>query len=128
MITKLHAKRDYVLAVEIANEYVHDDVEQCKKWFEEKMAQGHDRVNFLVKVDKLPLTHVSCRAFWEDGVYALRHINNLGHLAFVGHSKFEKILVGMDGAIFNRMKEGLVEQYFDVDDMDKAWAFVCKKV
>ena len=128
MITKLDAKKDYVLAIEIANEYVHDDVEQCKKWFEEKYAMGVERINLLIKVDKLPLTHISCRAFWEDGVFALRQLKNMGHMAFIGHSKFEKILVGMDGTIFNRMKKGLKEHYFDVDDMDKAWAFVNEKV
>jgi len=31
MITRLEAHKDYVLAIEIASEYVHDDVEQCKK-------------------------------------------------------------------------------------------------
>jgi len=99
-----------------------------KKWFEEKLSHGFDRVNFLVKVDKLPLTHISCRSFWEDGVFALRHIKNMGHMAFVGHSNFEKILVGMDGAIFNRMKKGLAKKYFDVEDMDKAYDFVNEKV
>ena len=128
MITKLDAQKDYVLALEIANEYVHDDVEQCKKWFDEKFNEGFDVVNLLIKVDKLPLSHISCRAFWEDGAYSLRHIKNIGHLAFVGHSKLDKILVGMDGAIFNRMSKGLKEHYFDVDDMDKAWAFVNEKV
>lgn len=128
MIKKLESEKEYVLAVEIVNEYVHADVEQCKAWMEEKFNAGIERINFLVKVDKLPITHISCRAFWEDGIYALRHIKNMGHLAIVAHSKLDKILVGMDGLIFNRMGKGLKEQYFDVADMDKAWDFVNEKV
>jgi len=128
MITKLDSTKNYVLAIEVAHEYVHADVEQCKKWFEEKLVQGFDKVNFLVKADNLPITHISCRAFWEDGLYALRHIKNMGHIAIIGHGTLEKIMVGMDGAMFNRSKRGLVERYFDVSEMDKAWDFVNQEV
>jgi len=34
----------------------------------------------------------------------------------------------MDGAMFNRSKRGLVERYFDVSEMDKAWDFVNQEV
>jgi len=128
MITKLSASKDNVLAIEVTHEYVHSDVEQCKKWFEEKLAMGIQQVNFLVKVDHLPLTHISCRAFWEDGLYALRHIRNMGHIAIVGHSTLDKVMVALDGAVFNRARRGLIERYFDVEDMDKAWAFVNEQV
>jgi len=128
MIQKLESQKEYVLAIEVVNEYVHTDVEQCRKWFEEKLDKGIEKVNFLVKADRLPITHISCRAFWEDGIFALRHIKNLGHMAIIAHSKLDKILVGMDGVIFNRAKKGLIERYFDVEEMDKAWAFVNEKV
>ena len=128
MIKKLESTKDYVLAIEIANEYVNADVEQCKQWFDEKLAQGKDKVNLICKVDELPVTHISCRAFWEDGLFALRHIKNLGHIAIIGHGKLLKIMVGMDGAMFNRSKKGLVERYFDVSEMDKAWDFVNEEV
>lgn len=128
MITKLDSTKDYVLAIEVAHEYVHEDVEKCKQWFEEKLAGGITKVNFLVKADQLPIMHVSCKAFWEDGLFALRHIKNMGHMAIIGHGKMEKIMVGMDGALFNRAKQGLIERYFDVTDMDKAWEFVNQPV
>lgn len=52
----------------------------------------------------------------------------MGHIAIIGHGKLEKIMGGMDGTLFNRAKKGLIERYFDVSDMDKAWDFVNEPV
>lgn len=128
MIRKLESVHEHVLAIDIVNEYVYEDAEQCKKWFEEKLNQGYQVINFLVKVDQLSLTHISCRAFWDDGMYSFRHMKNLGHLAIVGHSKLEKIAVTLDGMVFDRSKKGRIERYFDIGEMDKAWEFVNEKV
>jgi len=124
MVKKLDTENDFVLALEINNEYTVDDVKEIEKWFQEKLDEGIDMVNILVRIDKLPVDHIAFKAFWEDGLYALRHIENCGHIAIVGHSGFEKFMVTFDGMVFNRAKEGIIEHYFDVEDIEEAWDFV----
>lgn len=48
----------------------------------------------------------------------------MGHIAVIGHSNFKKVLITLDGMLFNRAKKGLEEKYFDITDIDKAWNFV----
>ena len=52
------------------------------------------------------------------------HLNQLRHIAVVGDSKFEKVLVELDNKLFGKKKKELIERYFDVTDIDKAWKFV----
>jgi hypothetical protein len=42
----------------------------------------------------------------------------------VGDSKLEKVLVELDNKLFQKKEKELVEKYFNVADIDKAWAFV----
>ncbi len=127
MIERLNTEKDYVLALEITDKYVPEDEKQFAKWFDEKLAEGHHQVNILCKIDKLPIAHVSCKAFMEEGLYGLRHIRNCGHIAIVGHSKLEKFMIALDGMVFNRAKKGRIERYFDIDDIEAAWEFVYDK-
>lgn len=113
-----------VLAVEISGSYTVQDVEQFEKAAEAQLAQGNERINILVKIDKLNLLKIEHKAFFKDAKYALGHIKQMRHLAIVGDSKLEEVLVKLDNLIFGREKQELIEKYFDVSDMDQAWKFV----
>jgi len=113
-----------VLGVEISERYTKEDVEALKKVFEEKLAAGHDRVNVLVKVDKLDLTKVDLGAFIKDSRYALGHMKQLRHIAVVGHSKLQSFFIKADNVILGKENEELIERYFDVADIQAAWDFV----
>ncbi len=113
-----------VLGVEISESYTKDDVEQFKKAFETALAAGHDRVNVLAKIDNLGLTKIDLGAFIDDSRFALGHMKQLRHIAVVGNSGLEKLLVQADNFILGKPKEELIEKYFDAADMDQAWAFV----
>ena len=43
------------------------------------------------------------------------------YIAVVGDSKLEKVLVEPDCKLFGKKKEDLIENCFDVADIDKAW-------
>lgn len=113
-----------VLAVEISGSYTTGDVEQFEKAAEAQLAQGNQRLNILVKIDRLDLLKIEPKAFFKDAKYALGHIRQMRHLAIVGDSKLEEVLVKLDNLIFGREKQELIEKYFDVANLDQAWEFV----
>jgi len=51
-------------------------------------------------------------------------MDQMRHLAIVGDSKLEKVLVELDNKLLGKKKEELIEKYFNVADIDKAWEFV----
>ncbi|MBW1735020.1 MAG: STAS/SEC14 domain-containing protein [Deltaproteobacteria bacterium] len=124
MFQILDGSEGNVLGVEVMDEYTKADVEALKKIFDEKIAEGHDRINFLMKIDKLKLSKIHLNAFIDDSMYALKNLDKLRHIAVVGDSKIEKVLVELDNKLFQNKKRELIEKYFDVADLDKAWAFV----
>jgi len=124
MFKILEGSEGNILAVELVGGYTKKDIEQLKEICDSKLAEGHEKLNFLFKIDQLDFGKSELGAFYEDSKYALSHMKNLRHIAVVGHSKLEKILVEMDNKLLGNEKKELVEKYFDVSDMDKAWEFV----
>jgi len=124
MFQVLEGSEGNVVGVEISGEYTKEDVEELKKIFEGKIAEGHDRVNILFKIDNLDIGKIHVSAFIDDSMYALKHLDQLRHIAVVGDSKLEKALVELDNKLFGKKKEELIEKYFNVADIDKAWEFI----
>lgn len=120
----LEGSEGNVLGVEVVGGYLKKDVEELKKICDDKIAEGHGRLNFLIKIDHLDFGKSELGAFYEDAKYALSHIKNLRHIAVVGNSKLEKALIVMDNKLLGKAKKELIEKYFDVADMEKAWDFV----
>ena len=123
-IMVLEGSEGNVVGVEISGEYTKEDVEELEKIFEGKIAEGYDRLNLLFKIDNLNIGKIHVNAFIEDSRYALKHMDQMRHLAVVGNSKLEKALVELDNKLFGKKKKELIEKYFDVADIDKAWEFV----
>jgi hypothetical protein len=124
MFQVLEGSEGNVLGVEISGEYTKDDVEQLKKAFESKLAEGYDKVNILAKIDKLNFRKIHINAFIEDCLYALKRLKQLRHISVVGDSKLKKVLIELDNKLFMSKKRELIEKYFDIADIDKAWEFV----
>ena len=124
MFTKLDRSHDNVLGVEIAGEYTAEMEKQFEHAFEEILNNGYDKVHILVKIDQMKVSQISVKAFFKDCFYSLRHLNKLGHMAVVGHSKVQKVLIEVDNWIFKSERKGREERYFDVADMEEAWKFV----
>ena len=124
MCQVLDGSEGNVVGVEISGEYTKEDVEELEKIFEGKVAEGYDRLNLLFKIDNLNIGKIHVNAFIEDSKYALKHMDQMRHLAIVGDSKLEKVLIELDNKLFGKKKEELIEKYFNVADIDKAWEFV----
>ena len=124
MFKILEGSEENVLGIEIVGGYMKEDIEELIKICDAKLAEGYDQINFLMKIDALDFKKSEFGAFYEDCKYALTHMKNLRHIAVVGHSKVEKLLVELDNKLFGSARKELIEKYFDVADMDKAWDFV----
>ena len=95
--------------------------------FPEIIAVFRNKLNILFKLDELELHKITTAAFIDDCRYSLGHIKQLGHLAIVGHSELEKLLIKADNKIIGRPEDDLIEKYFDVSEIDQAWKFVENK-
>lgn len=112
-----------ILAFEIIDGFTETDMKLAHKFFEEKL-ETFEQVNILVKCDKLKMSETSINAFFEDILYLLRHYKKMGHLAIVAHSDTLKALVPIDNVFFQRASEGRYERYFDISEIDAAFALV----
>ncbi len=124
MFKILEGSEGNVLGVEVVGGYLKEDIEELKKICDDKIAEGHGKLNFLIKIDQLDFKKSEFGAFYEDAKYAISHMKNLRHIAVVGQSRLEKILIELDNKLLGSVKKELIEKYFDVADMDKAWEFV----
>jgi hypothetical protein len=127
MLEQIETFKNNVLAVEVIDGFTEEDEKICQKFFDEKVKQGFDSVNVLVKLDEMKITNSSAKAFMEDTVWTLRNYKKMGHLAIVAHSKVLKALVPIDSLFFSRSSKGRHERYFDVSQMDEAMKFVNSK-
>ncbi|WP_027186389.1 STAS/SEC14 domain-containing protein [Desulfovibrio inopinatus] len=124
MFTILDGTENNILGVEITGGYMKEDFNAVKKAFEDILAQGHDRVNVLCKIDKMKFLEGELSAFIADGRYALSHRDKLRHVAIVANSSVVETLISLDNAIFGDPQNDLIEKYFDIKDIDDAWEFV----
>ncbi|WP_166960730.1 SpoIIAA family protein [Yeosuana marina] len=124
MVEQIITSEKNILAIEVIDGFTETDEKICQKFFQEKLDQGFKQVHILVKLDELKISKTSVKTFMEDVIFALRNYKKMGHLAIVAHSNILKALVPIDNLFFQRAKEGRLERYFDVSQMDEAMAFV----
>ncbi|MEZ4917088.1 MAG: STAS/SEC14 domain-containing protein [Chitinophagales bacterium] len=124
MIEQLKTYKGNTLALEVIDSFTETDEKFAQKLFQEKLDQGFDHVNVLVKLDEMKISKSSAKAFMEDTIFTLRNYKQLGHLAIVAHSNVMKALVPVDNLFFERASKGRLERYFDVSQMDEAFDFV----
>ena len=127
MIEQIKTSKENVLAIAVIDGFTDADEKLCQKFFQQKLNEGYEQVNVLVKLDEMNISKTSIKAFFEDTVWALRNYKHLGHLAIVGHSNILKALVPIDNLFFSRASKGREERYFDISQIEEAIAFVNPK-
>jgi len=127
MIEKIKTFKDNRLAIEAIDKFTEVDKKLCQKFFNEKVEQGFETINVLVKLDEMKISNSSVRAFMEDTIWVLRNYKKIGHLAIVAHSNTLKALVPIDNLFFERAKKGRLERYFDISQIDEAFTFISSK-
>ncbi len=124
MIEQLKTFDDNRLAFTAIDSFTETDVKFAQKIFQEKLDQGFDQIHILIQLDELKMSHIQTKAFFEDTIFLLRNFKKLGHLAIVAHSNIIKALVPIDNLFFQRASKGRLERYFDVSQIEEAYAFI----
>ena len=124
MIEQLKTNKGNVLSIEVIGGFSETDEKLCETFFQQKLDEGFDKVNVLVKLDELKVNQSSVKAFMEDTIWALRSYKKIGHLAIVAHSSVLKALVPIDNLFFERASKGRHERYFDISQIEEAFEFV----
>jgi len=124
MIEQLKIFDNNVIAIEVIDGFTMTDEKYAQKLFFEKLNQGFEQVNILVKLDEMKVSKTEIKVFFEDFLFLLRNYKKMGHLAIVAHSNILKILIPIDNLFFERASKGRLERYFDVSQMKDAMEFV----
>ena len=124
MIEQIKIFDNNVLAITVIDGFTKTDARYCQKLFDEKLDKGYEKINLLVKLDELKISHSSTKAFFEEIIIILRNYKTLKNLAIVGHSNILKAYVPIDNFFFSRLSKGSEECYFDISQMEEAMAFV----
>ena len=124
MVEQIKTFDNNSLAITVIDSFTENDEKICQKWMEEKLDQGFDQVNILVKIDEMKISGSSAKAFFEDVLYILRKYKSMGHIAVVAHSKILKALIPIDNLFFERASKGRHERYFDISQLDEAFEFI----
>ena len=127
MVEKIKTFEDNRLAIEAIDSFTEEDEKLCQKFFAEKIEQGFESINVLVKLDEMKISKSSIKVFMEDIIWTLRNYKKMGHLAIVAHSKVLKAVVPIDNLFFERASKGRLERYFDISQIDEAFDFINPK-
>lgn len=124
MIEEIKIFNTNVLAIEVIDGFTQTDQKVCQKLFEKKLNIGYESIHLLVKIDETKISHNNVIAFFKDTIGLLKNYKKMGHLAIVAHSKVLKALVPMDNLFFARAIKGRQDRYFDISQLEEAFAFV----
>jgi len=124
MIEQIEKFDNNVLSIEVIDGFTKTDEKFCQTLFNEKIEQGFEQINVLLKLDGLKLSNSSINALFKDSLWSLRNYKKLEHLAIVAHSKVLKTLVPLDNVFFSRGSKRRQERYFDVSQLEQAKTFV----
>lgn len=124
MIEQIKTFEGNAIAVEAIASFTETDMKLVHKFFEEKIAKGHEHINVLIKLDELKINQINTKKFMEHIVWVIRNLEHVGNIAIVAHSNILKALIPMDNFFFERLKKGYEERYFDCAHLDKALKFI----
>ncbi|MGS0527289.1 STAS/SEC14 domain-containing protein [Zobellia nedashkovskayae] len=100
MIEKIRTYKGNTLALEVIDAFTGTDEKLAQKFFKEKVEEGFDYVNVLVKLDELNVSKSKTKVFMEDIIWILRNYRQIGNIAIIAHSKILKALIPIDNIFF----------------------------
>jgi hypothetical protein len=125
MITQIKVFKQNALALELLETFTEADAQFIKQLFEEKLHAGYEQVNLLLKVKDLSvMKHMDLKAFLHGEAWGFTHFSKLGRCAVVAHSEVLKAIVKVEGKILHLVNAAFEEKYFDIDELEEAFAFI----
>jgi hypothetical protein len=125
MLNQIQLFEGNALALELTGTFTLADEKRCEQLFTEKLREGHEQVNLLIKVkDLAQFKDMDLKAFFEGEFWGIRNFRKLGRCAVVAHSDFIKAAVNVESRILPLFNEALEEKYFEEAQLEEALAFI----
>jgi len=112
------------LGFEVIDSYTQKDMETVEFLFEQKIKQGHKKINMLIKLDKMKLSKATMKLMMGQGVYAFQNKKKFRHISLVGNTQVKNMLSKLDRIVFNNKSQDMIIKYFDIKHLSKSWIFL----
>ncbi len=117
MITQLTSPSPTVLAFQLSGKLHDDDYKHFVPTVDDAVA-ANGPVRMLVQFHDFHGWDL--HALWDDSAFAIKHINDITHIALVGEKTWEKWMA----TICKPFTRASVK-YFDQGQVEQAWAWLC---
>lgn len=125
MINQIQKFKKNALAIELLETFTEADGLLIERLFEEKLNEGYEHVNILIKVkDMSAIRHIDLKAFFQSELWGVKHFGKIGRCAVVSHSGFIESVVKVENKVLHLFNNALEEKYFDQTQLDEALAFI----
>lgn len=127
MINNIKIYEGNIVALEVIGGVTEADVAEFARQFTEKLNEGHNEVNVLVSLAQLDAKKTSIRAVLQERVWGVKNLSYMGNVAIVANKRplnWLKRAVLVEAWMLMRANRNANEKYYDINDLDKALAFV----
>ena len=124
MIKQLKIYDSPLLAIEISDSFKEADYKLVQIWADAKREKGFETANLLIKLDGLKTSESSIKAIFEQLIKLLKNFRQFGRVAIVAQSNSLKKMVQIDNFFMQKLSKGSEERYFDISELEEAFAFV----
>ena len=125
MLKQIRTFKGNALALELEDAFTEADALSIIQLFEEKVNEGHEHINVLIKVKDLSiLRHMDMKAFLKGEQWGAHHFKKIGRCAVVAHSGLMGAVVSIENKILHLFNSALEEKYFDTAQLDEALKFI----
>ncbi|MCL2290974.1 MAG: STAS/SEC14 domain-containing protein [Bacteroidetes bacterium] len=125
MLTQIKTFKGNALAVELTDTFTKADAQLMMQLFEEKLNEGNEHVNLLLKVKDLSiLKHTEFKALMEGEVWGFKHFSKIGRCAVVAQSDIIKDAVKLENKALHLANAAFEEKYFETAQLDEALRFI----
>ena len=123
MLEQLKIYKTNILAIEAIDVFTETDEHYLRKLFQEKLDEGYDAINLLIKLDDGKIPKTSLKVFFEHLHFVSKNVKHVNHLAIVAHSNTVKHLV----PFVQKVTHTGDKRYFDLEQIDEAFTFIEKQ-
>ena len=125
MIIQIKKFDKNALALELRETFTEADALLIEQLFEEKLNEGYEHVNMLIKVkDMSALKDMNLKGFLQGELWGIRHFGKIGRCAVVSNSDFIESVVKIENKVLHFFNSALEEKYFDQTQLDEALKFI----
>ena len=128
MLNKIKTFRGNAIAWELTGTFTEADEQLMVQLFEEKLNEGCEYVNLLLKVKDLSvMRHIDLKALMEGEIWGFKHFGKIGRCAVVAQSDIIKNVVKAENKVLHLANAAFEEKYFETAQLDEALKFISPK-